>query len=221
MRKRLVNSILVLALGAALGASVAAQGGQGAPAQGGQRQGGGQGAGGGRGGGRGFSLPPLLMETDAFPDGGIVPPKYVSANNGQSVLPAFKISNAPAGTQYYTVIFHDLDVSLQNGTGDVLHWIAWDIPASANGWPEGSLPPGSVQGKNLRGQNAYMGPAAPAGPRYHHYVWELYALNANLDLDPMTATRDDLLKALQGKVVAKAAYVGRYRSGEAPAPTGR
>ncbi len=60
-----------------------------------------------------------------------------------------------------------------------------------------------------------MGPGAPAGPRYHHYVFELYALNANLGLPP-TTSRDDLLKALQGKVVAKAAYVGRFR-GEAPA----
>jgi len=120
----------------------------------------------------------------------------------------------------YAVIYHDIEVAL-NGPGDVLHFMAWNIPASANGWPEGSLPAGSVMGKNLRGQNAYMGPAAPAGPRYHHYVWELYALNGNLELDPATATRDDLLKALQGKVVAKAAYVGRYRSGEAPAPAGR
>ena len=31
-------------------------------------------------------------------------------------------------------------------------------------------------------------------------------------------SRDDLLKAMQGKVVAKAAYVGRFRQGEAPAP---
>jgi Raf kinase inhibitor-like YbhB/YbcL family protein len=213
MRRRIVNAVLVLIVGAALGTGVDAQGGQGAPA-GGQRQGGGQG--GGRGGGRGFSLPPLLMETDAFPDGGIVPPKFVSANNGASVLPGFMMSNAPAGTVAYAVIFHDLDVSLMGGTGDVLHWMAWDIPASANGWPEGMLPAGSVQGKNLRGQNAYMGPGAPPGPRYHHYVFELYGLNAKLNL-PDTASRDDLLKALQGKVTAKAAYVGRYRSGEAPA----
>jgi phosphatidylethanolamine-binding protein (PEBP) family uncharacterized protein len=45
-------------------------------------------------------------------------------------------------------------------------------------------------------------------------VFELYALNANLDL-PDTASRDDLLKAMAGKTVAKAAYVGRFR-GEAP-----
>ena len=51
---------------------------------------------------------------------------------------------------------------------------------------------------------------APAGPRYHHYVFELYALNANLELPP-TSSRDDVLKAMQGKVVAKAAYVGRFR----------
>jgi phosphatidylethanolamine-binding protein (PEBP) family uncharacterized protein len=50
----------------------------------------------------------------------------------------------------------------------------------------------------------------------------LYALNATLDLPP-TASRDDLLKAMQGKTVAKAAYVGRFRQGEAPAaaPAGR
>lgn len=217
---------IVSALSGAVYAQAPAQG-QGAPGQPAAgappagRQGGGPG--GGRGGGRGFNLPPLLMETDAFPDGGIVPPKYVSAGGNPSVLPGFKISGAPAGTVSYAVIFHDIDVALQNGTGDVLHWIAWNIPASANGWPEGSLPAGSVQGNNLRGQPNYMGPGAPAGPRYHHYVFELYGLNSNLDL-PATASRDDLLKAMQGKVVAKAAYVGRFRGEPAPAgaaPAGR
>src|SRR5262249_19463564 len=192
----------MLMLVAALGAGPSAQ----EPARGG--------GGGGRGGGRGFNLPPLLMETDAFPDGGIVPQKYVGRGG---VQPAFKFSNAPAGTVSYAIIFHDLDVGLQNGTGDVLHWLAWNIPASANGIPEGKLPDGSVQGNNITGQAAYMGPGAPAGPRYHHYVFELYALNANLDIPP-TSSRDDLLKAMQGKVVAKAAYVGRFRQGEAPAP---
>ena len=164
---------------------------------------------GGRGGGRGgFNLPPLLMESDAFPDGGIVPPKY--AGRGGNVQPGFKFSGAPAGTVSYAIIFHDLDVAIGGNTGDVLHWMVWNIPASANGIPEGSLPPGSVQGANITGQNAYFGPGAPAGPRYHHYVFELYALNANLEL-PATASRDDLMKAMAGKTVAKSAYVGRFR----------
>jgi Raf kinase inhibitor-like YbhB/YbcL family protein len=198
MRTRILIAVTVLTMAAALGSRPSAQD---------------QGRGGGRGGGRGFNLPPLLMETDAFPDGGIVPQKYTGRGG---VQPAFKFSNAPAGTVSYAIIFHDLDVGLQNGTGDVLHWLAWNIPASANGIPEGKLPDGSVQGNNLTGQAVYMGPGAPAGPRYHHYVFELYALNANLDI-PQTSSRDDLLKAMQGKVVAKAAYVGRFRQGEAPA----
>jgi Raf kinase inhibitor-like YbhB/YbcL family protein len=197
MRNRLFSSTLAVAVALTLGVTLAAQ----------ERQGGG--GGGGRGGGRGLNLPPLFLETDAYPDGGIIPVKYAGA--GGSTLPGFKISNAPAGTVAYAVIFHDMDVSLQNGTGDVLHMMAWDIPASANGWPEGKLPEGSVMGNNLQGKPVYMGPGAPAGPRYHHYVFEVYALNANLGLPP-TSSRDDLLKALQGKVVAKAAYVGRYRS---------
>jgi Raf kinase inhibitor-like YbhB/YbcL family protein len=207
MRNSSVSWVLVLMIGAGFGVTVATQG---APPQGGAAPAGGQGAG---GRGRGFSLPPLLMESNAFPDGGLIPQKYTGRDG---VNPGFKFSNAPAGTVAYALILHDLDVALQGNTADVLHWSVWNIPASANGIPEGKLPDGAVQGLNLRNQNAYMGMGAPAGPRYHHYVFELYALNAMLDL-PATASRDDLIKAMAGKVVAKAAYVGRFRQGEAPA----
>jgi hypothetical protein len=201
MQRILLSGLVVFVAVAVAGLDVAAQ----------QGERGGAGRGGGRGGGRGFNLPPLLMQSDAFPDGGIVPQKYAGRGG---VQPGFKFTGAPEGTVSYAIIFHDIDVALQNGTNDVLHWIAWNIPASAGGIPEGKLPEGSVQGANITGQNAYFGPGAPAGPRYHHYVFELYALNANLDLPP-TAGRDELLKAMAGKIVAKSAYVGRYRN-EAP-----
>ena len=200
MRTRLLISVLALTMVAAIAVDATAQGAQGA------RDGRG---GGGRGGGRGgFNLPPLLMQTDAFPDGGIVPQKFAGRGG---VQPGFKFSGAPAETVSYAIIFHDLDVAIGGNTGDVLHWIVWNIPAAAAGLPEGSVPAGAVQGANIAGQNAYFGPGAPAGPRYHHYVFELYALNAMLDL-PATAGRDDLLKAMAGKITAKAAYVGRYRN---------
>ena len=203
MRKILLSGLVMFVAVAVAGLDVAAQ-------QGGERGGGARG-GGGRGGGRGFNLPPLLMQTDAFPDGGIVPQKYAGRGG---VQPGFKFTGAPEGTVSYAIIFHDLDVAIGGNTGDVLHWIAWNIPAAAGGITEGKLPDGSVQGANITGQNAYFGPGAPAGPRYHHYVFELYALNANLDL-PATAGRDELLKAMAGKITAKSAYVGRYRN-EAP-----
>lgn len=155
-----------------------------------------------RGGRGGFRLPPLLMETSAFPDGGIVPLRYTGA--GDNVQPAFTFSNAPEETVSYALILHDVDVAIGGNPGDVLHWMAWNIPASAGGIPEGRLPDGAMQ------SGAYRGPGAPAGPRYHHYVFELYALNTTLDV-PTNVSREDLLAAMQGKVVAKAAYVGRFR----------
>lgn len=201
MRNRWAVSVVTLVAALAVGIGVSAQ-------QQGERGGGGRGR-----GGRGFNLPPLLMQTDAFPDGGIVPQKYAGRGG---VQPGFKFSGAPDGTVSYAIIFHDLDVALGGNTADVLHWIVWNIPAAAGGIPEGKLPEGAVQGANVTGQNAYFGPGAPAGPRYHHYVFELYALNAMMDL-PATAGRDELLKAMAGKVVAKSAYVGRYRNETPPA----
>jgi hypothetical protein len=189
----MLTSVAVLATMAALGTDLVAQ------------------RGGGRGGRGGFNLPPLLMQTDAFPDGGVVPERY--AARGENVQPAFTFTNVPDGTVSFAIIFHDIDVAMRNGTGDVLHWLAWNIPASAGGIPEGKLPEGSVQGTNAMNQPAYMGPGAPPGPRYHHYVFELYALNASLDL-PATTGRDELIAAMAGKVVAKSAYVGRYRGAQ-------
>jgi len=169
----------------------------------------------------GFQLVPLLIESKAFPDGGIVPPKY--SGRGGNVQPDFTISNAPATTQSFAVILHDIDVGI-GGPDDVLHWMAWNIPGDTKHIDEGKLPEGSVQGANTRGQNAYMGMGAPAGPRYHHYVFEFYALSSKLDLPP-TATRAQLLDAMKGKVIAKAAYVGRFRTedaaGGAPPPATR
>jgi Raf kinase inhibitor-like YbhB/YbcL family protein len=199
MRLKWLMAVAAVMTAVMVGADLAAQ----APAP---QGGGGRAGGGGRGG---FNLPPLLMTSDAFPDGGIVPPKY--SGRGGNVQPGFKFSGAPEGTVSYAIIFHDIDVSLKGSTGDVLHWIVWNIPAAAGGIPEGSVPAGAVVGRGITGQNAYFGPGAPAGPRYHHYVFELYALNANLDL-PATAGREELLKAMEGKIVAKSAYVGRFRT---------
>jgi Raf kinase inhibitor-like YbhB/YbcL family protein len=160
---------------------------------------------------QGFQLPQLVMESDSFEDGGIVPPRFTAG--GGNTQPAFTFSNQPEDTETYAIIFHDLDVALMGTSTDVLHWLVWNIPVSAGGIPEGGLPEGAVQGTNLMGQTAYFGPGAPPGPRYHHYVFELYALSTTLDL-PATTGRDELLAAMEGHIVAKAAYVGRFKGSE-------
>jgi len=166
-----------------------------------------------------WTLVPLLIESKAFEDGGIVPLKY--SFYGTNTLPDFKLSNLPASTQSIAIILHDLDVAPAFNSDDNLHWLAWNIPATAPVMQieEGKLPEGAVNGRNGR---PYMGMGAPNGPRYHHYVFEFYALNAKLDL-AAAAGRPELLEAMKGKVVAKAAYVGRFRNdtnAPRPAPPG-
>jgi hypothetical protein len=155
--------------------------------------------------GQGFQLPNMQVQSNAFEDGGIIPLRFTS--HGDNVQPDFTITGAPDTTVGYAIIFHDIEVSIGGGTDDVTHWLAWNIPSATI--PEGSLPSGSVQGANIRGTAAYMGSGAPLRDRFHHYVFEFYALSENLDLAE-GASRAELTQALQGKVVAKAAYVGRY-----------
>lgn len=152
----------------------------------------------------------LLMTSEAFDDGGIVPARYGCF--GDNVQPGFKFVDLPSGIASCALVFHDIDVALDRRTEDGLHWIVWNIPATAEGIPEGRVPDGAVVGRNVENKNAYLGPGAPAGGRYHHYVFELYALSERLELPP-SASRPELLAAMEGKVVDKAAYVGRFRRG--------
>ena len=151
---------------------------------------------------------PLVTKTDAFEDGDVVPPRYGCF--GANVQPAFSFENVPGTARSLALLFHDVDVALDGSPEDGLHWTVWNIPPDAGGLPEGGLPAGAVLGRNVENRNAYLGPGAPPGPRYHHYVFELFALDCELEL-PSTAGRMELLRAMTGHIVDKAAYVGRFR----------
>ena len=175
---------------------------------------------------RGAAPPRLVLSVTStgWPDGGEVPMKH--AFRGENKSPAFEFhwslgnnpGTAPEGLQTYAVIFHDIENSTNKGTADRLHWAAFNIPGTAKGLPEGlgpgDLPDGTRNGPGIaaRGGNpgAYFGPGAGPGP-FHHYVFEFYALDTKLDL-PASTTRDDLLKAMEGHVIGKAAYTGRFHT---------
>lgn len=158
---------------------------------------------------QGFQIPNMQVTSNAFEDGAVIPIRFTS--HGENVQPDFTITGAPDDAVGFAIIFHDIDVAFGGGTGSVTHWLAWNIPSP--NIPEGSLPAGSVQGNNIRGQANYMGSGAPLPDRYHHYVFEFYAISENLTLLE-GASRGELEAALQGKVVAKAAYVGRYANAQ-------
>lgn len=153
---------------------------------------------------QGFQLADMRVSSTAFEDGGIIPIKYTS--HGDNIQPDFTITGAPDTAVSYAVIMHDIEVAI-GGPGDVTHWVAFNIPSP--NIAEGALPEGSVNGNNIRNMPGYMGSGAPIKGRYHHYVFEFYALSENLALAE-GASRADVLAAMEGKVVAKAALVGKY-----------
>ena len=169
-----------------------------------------------RGGRRGgITLPPMIHITiPDFPDGGMIPAKYTCAAGQNSPSPAINWTGAPANTQSYALILHDPDPVLGgSATNDVLHWAIYNIPGDAHGLPQGvksgDLPDGAKNLKNIAGAPMYMGPCPPAGHGDHHYTFELFALNAKLDL-PDSASRADLMNAMNGKVIAKGVYIGMF-----------
>ena len=176
--------------------------------------GGGQGRGGGGAGGRGPAAPPLVMTTTAFEDGGVIPAKYAGQ---MGVSPELKWTQVPMGTQSFVLLMHDPEPVLAKGSKmDITHWLVWNIPGTSTGLPEGvaagELPDGTRQ-VSLR-SNAYMGPGAPPGP-YHHYTFELYALDTKLEVPQGTpqeaaATRTAVVNAMDGHVLGKAVLVARF-----------
>jgi Raf kinase inhibitor-like YbhB/YbcL family protein len=170
-----------------------------------------------KGGGKkgGIQLPPMIKITvEGYSDGGVIPNKYTCAGSPTAPSPKISWSGAPANTAAYTVLFHDPDPVLGgSATNDVMHWMIFDIPGTATGLPEGvakgaELPDGSKQLAGFAG-NGYMGPCAPPGHGAHHYTFEIWALSEKLNL-PATATRDQVMQAMNGKVLTKGLYVGFF-----------
>ena len=157
--------------------------------------------------------PGLTLSSPSFPDGGVIPNKFSQAE-AKFVSPRLEWSNVPANTVSFALLTIDPDTALNKTAEEVVHWMAFNIPGSARELPEGvpvgaQLPDGTVQGKNRRGENGYLGMGAGAAGPYHHYTFELFALDAKLQLGP-DATRADLNKAMEGHILAKAVMVGRF-----------
>jgi hypothetical protein len=149
----------------------------------------------------------LKVESPAFSPGGDIPRQHTC--DGPDLSPPLRWSEPPAGTQSLALICDDPDAP----AGTWVHWVLYRIPASARGLPEGvpkreTLADGSRQGRNDFGKVGYGGPCPPRGPK-HRYFFKLYALDTVLDLPP-GATKAELLKAMEGHVLAQGELMGRY-----------
>jgi Raf kinase inhibitor-like YbhB/YbcL family protein len=131
--------------------------------------------------------------------------------NGGNKSPRLEWSKGPAGTVSYVVLAVDSSV---NRPEPIVHWIVYNIPSAkreiATGLPNSAtLADGSAQGKNTGGNVGYIGPKPPTG-QTHAYHFQVFALNAKLDIDPAQADRDTLISAMKNRVLASGDIVANY-----------
>jgi Raf kinase inhibitor-like YbhB/YbcL family protein len=158
--------------------------------------------------------PRLALTTDAFEDGGIIPNKFTMAAEGTPVSPKLTWTNVPEGTVSFALVLIDPDTAVMKKTDEVLHWLIFNIPETAHELPEGvpsqaQLPDGSIQLLNQGKKVGYMGMGAAAVGPYHHYTFELFALDTKLTLGA-DATQSDVMKAMDGHILMKGVLVGRF-----------
>jgi Raf kinase inhibitor-like YbhB/YbcL family protein len=150
----------------------------------------------------------LVLKSPAFAHGAEIPKKHTC--EAADVSPALEWGGPPARTVSFALIMDDPDAP----AGTWVHWVLWNLPASAHELSEAvakqdQLDDGTRQGRNSFRKIGYNGPCPPSG-KPHRYFFRLYALEEKLDLAP-GANSSDLQEAMKGHVLIQAEYMGTYR----------
>ena len=153
----------------------------------------------------------LKLESPAFAANGEIP--AVHTCDGKDIAPALRWSGAPSGTKSYALIVDDPDAPDPAApTRTYVHWVLYDIPASASGLSEGvtdaSLPAGTRVGVNDWERTGYGGPCPPIGR--HRYFFKLSALDTTFG-DLGHAKKSDVERAMEGHVLDHVELVGTYQ----------
>ncbi len=149
----------------------------------------------------------IKLTSPDFPAGGKIPKELTC--DGADRSPQLSWTPPPSGTESFALIADDPDASVMIW----VHWVIYDLPASATSLPRGAqktehLADGSKQGRNDFKRIGYGGPCPPAG-KPHRYFFKLYALDKKLGL-ASGATKQEVERAMQGHIVAQAELMGIY-----------
>ncbi|KHL24777.1 PEBP family protein [Croceibacterium mercuriale] len=160
----------------------------------------------------------IAVTSPAFAADGAIPRDH--SEYGLGISPPLGW-NAVPGAQSYAIVMEDPDAA---ATRPFVHWVAWNIPAATTSLPaglnerdrlSGGTLDGIMQGATSHGSVGWNGPRPPKGDRPHRYTFQLLALDRMLDL-PLGATRDQLLAAAQGHVLATGSLTGLYAEPRGP-----
>ena len=152
----------------------------------------------------------LTLSSPSFSHGGEIPERCTG--DGPDASPALRWSGPPEGTKAFALIVDDPDAPDPAAPRRTwVHWVVCDLPAATTALAEGTsgrgMPAGSTEGKNDSGGVGYSGPYPPIGR--HRYFFKLYALEAPIGLRA-GHTKAELLKAMEGHVLASAELMGTY-----------
>lgn len=152
----------------------------------------------------------MRLSSSAFQNMGSIPALYTC--DDADLSPPLAWDDVPNGTKSFALIVDDPDAPDPAAPKMVyVHWVLYDIPASTLSLPEGTtsktLPAGTREGKNDFGHKNYGGPCPPIGR--HRYFHKLYALDTSLG-DLGAPSKNDVLAAIEGHVLAEAQLVGTY-----------
>lgn len=158
----------------------------------------------------------LIVRSATFEDGKPIPRSAAhQAAGGQNRSPQLSWSGIPAGAKSLALTCWDPDAPTTVGFS---HWVRVGMPPSLRQLAEGA---GSERGTWIDGitdwgEHGYGGMAPPEGDPPHHYVFTLYALDAEakqLGLDDHT-TYAKLRFAVRGHVLASGTITGTYARGQ-------
>lgn len=145
----------------------------------------------------------MKLVSPSFSSGEAIPSRFTA--DGEDLSPVLRWSHVPEGTVEFALLCEDPHAP---GPEPFVHWILYGIPPDVHELTEG-LENGFLRGRNSFGTLGYRGPAPPRGKGAHRYRFELFALSIPLRLGE-GAEREKLLRALRGRVLAKAEVVGTY-----------
>tara|TARA_B100000686_G_scaffold324308_1_gene379849 strand:- start:168 stop:743 length:576 start_codon:yes stop_codon:yes gene_type:complete len=163
----------------------------------------------------------ISVTSSIFDHHGMVPEENSAYGANTSI--DLNWENLPAGTQSLALICDDpIVVEIGMMESPFVHWVVYNIPASASGLP-GGMPAdaepdldglaGLVNGNNGLGRAGYFGPRPPANGQLHAYHFRVYALDSDLDLEP-GLDKDQLMEAIDGHILGTGMLMGHYERKE-------
>jgi Raf kinase inhibitor-like YbhB/YbcL family protein len=151
------------------------------------------------------ATPQIQVTSTAFKEGEAIPRQFTC--QGINISPPLEWTPTPQA-KTIAIIANDPDAP----AGEWTHWLVYNLPAATMGLIENmpaeeKVAGGAMQGKNDFGKTAYGGPCPPKGT--HRYFFKVYALDTELALKP-GATKDQLLQAMEGHILAQGQLMGTF-----------